>query len=112
MWIKSANKVTVPNHEQVMSSFTIKLLKHVAYSSSGEKNIYTKMKNTHKNLIYIYIMFPFENDAIYNFLLPCLNFPWQEGQTNKYFPEYKSTFSVLRISQKNSSRLKSNASVV
>ena len=44
MWIKSAIKVTVPNHEQAMSSFTIKLLKHVAYSSSGEKNIYTKMK--------------------------------------------------------------------
>lgn len=47
-------------------------------------------------------MFPLENAAIYNFLLPCLNFPWQEGQTNNYFPEYKSTFSVLRISKKNS----------
>ena len=80
MWIKSTIKVTVPNQEQAMSSFTIKLLKHVAYSSSREKNKHQDEKKTQQ--FNIYIMFPLENAAIYNFLFPCLNFPWQERQTN------------------------------
>lgn len=51
-----------------------------------ERKTNTKMEK--KQQFNIYIMFPLENAAIYNFLFPCLNFPWQEGQTNKYFPEH------------------------